>query len=182
MMWNSETAERTAVLQTAQQMMAAIRTAPKGCGMDNVVSLALDGQDKDHLADEMQKIHAETGLEFFQRDAGNIRACDMVVLVGVKDHPLGMPHCGICGFADCRENRAAHGRCAFNLTDLGVALGSAVSIAAQNRVDSRIFYSAGRAALRLSLLGDEVKNLYAVGLSVTSKSIFFDRGPRKIMV
>jgi uncharacterized ferredoxin-like protein len=181
MIKKSEDAERDALRTAADAMMAAARTAPKGCGMDNVVTAEIDGSDIDALADEMMKIHEETGLDFFKRDSGNARNSGIVVLIGVKDSPLGMPHCGMCGFKDCAESRKAGARCVFNLTDLGIAIGSAVSKAADGRVDSRVYYSMGKAAQRLGILGDDVKNVFGIGLSISSKSIYFDREPRKIM-
>lgn len=181
MIITAEEAEEQAILSTAKQMMAAIHTAPKGCGMDKVKTIALTGSDKDCLADEMMKINAETGLEFFKRDSENVRNSALVILVGVPDSPLGMPHCGICGFTDCAANRVAGGRCIFTSADLGIALGSAVSLASSQDIDSRIFYSIGKAAMRLHSLGDKVTNIFGIALSVSSKNIFFDRGPRKIM-
>ena len=181
MIRKSEEAERDALRMTADAMMAAARTAPKGCGIDNIVTAVIDGEDKDDLADEMMKIHEETGLEFFERDSGNARSSDLVILIGVKDKPIGMPNCGLCGFSDCAANRKAGARCVFNITDLGIAMGSAVSKAADDRVDSRVFYSMGKAAQRLGILGSDVKNVYGIGLSISSKSIYFDRGPRKMM-
>ena len=35
--------------------------------------------------------------------------------------------------------------------------------------------------MRLHSLGDKVTNIFGIALSVSSKNIFFDRGPRKIM-
>ena len=58
---------------------------------------------------------------------------------------------------------------------MGIALGSAVSVAMDNRVDNRIFYTAGQAILDLNLMGDKVKVVYAIPLSSGSKNIFFDR-------
>ncbi|MCI2061418.1 MAG: DUF2148 domain-containing protein [Eubacteriaceae bacterium] len=181
MIINREEAENEALRNTAVQMMAAIRTAPKGCGMDNVTAVIVSGEDKQKLADSMMEIHEETGLDFMKRDAENAARCDLMIVVGVKDIPMGMPDCGLCGAKDCAENRKKSSRCVFNITDLGIALGSAVSVAADSRIDSRIFYSAGQGALRMGILGDDVKVAYGIGLSISTKSIFFDREPRKMM-
>ncbi len=48
-------------------------------------------------------------------------------------------------------------------------------MAADSRVDSRVLYSAGRAALSLKLMDADVRMIMAVPLSVSGKSIFFDR-------
>lgn len=65
--------------------------------------------------------------------------------------------------------------CAFNTGDLGIAIGSAVSIAADNRVDNRVMYTVGQAALEMGILGEEVTVAYAIPLSSASKSPYFDR-------
>ena len=56
-----------------------------------------------------------------------------------------------------------------------IALGSAAATAADCRMDSRILFSAGRAALSLGLMGENVKLIYGLPLAVTGKSPFFDR-------
>ena len=97
------------------------------------------------------------------------------MLLGTKVQALGIPNCGFCGFKDCAENEKNNGICAFNTGDLGIAIGSAVSVAADNRVDNRVFFSAGRAAVNLQTLGPKVKIAYGIPLSASGKSIFFDR-------
>jgi uncharacterized ferredoxin-like protein len=67
------------------------------------------------------------------------------------------------------------------VTDLGIAVGSAVSVAADHRIDNRVMFSVGRAALKLGLLPDDVVNCYGIPLSISSKSIFFDRGPGAVI-
>jgi uncharacterized ferredoxin-like protein len=69
----------------------------------------------------------------------------------------------------------AGGFCSFNVGDLGIAVGSAVSRAADMRVDNRIMYSVGKAVLELNLLPDKVRLVYGVPLSATGKNPFFDR-------
>ncbi len=65
--------------------------------------------------------------------------------------------------------------CVFNTGDLGLAIGSAVSVAMDNRVDNRVMYTAGQAVLEMGFLGEEVKIVYCIPLSVSSKNVFFDR-------
>ena len=66
--------------------------------------------------------------------------------------------------------------CAISIGDLGIAIGSAVSVAAAHHVDNRIMFTVGRAALNLKMFGDdEVKIAYGIPLSVSGKSPFFDR-------
>ena len=71
--------------------------------------------------------------------------------------------------------------CVFNVTDLGIAVGSAVSIAADNRIDHRVMYSAGKGALKEGMLPADVKIAYGIPLSISSKSIYFDRNPGAVL-
>ena len=64
-----------------------------------------------------------------------------------------------------------------SIGDLGIAIGSAVSVAAAHHVDNRVMFSAGKAALNLKLFDDsQVCIAYGIPLSVSGKSPFFDRG------
>jgi len=168
--------EKRAAYAVADMMVLAAKTAPKGCGLDNVVSLVLDGKEKDALSEEMRKIANETGADFFERDAGNVDDSYLVVMIGVKDVPNGLHNCSFCGFKDCAAMKKAGGKCTFNISDLGIAVGSAVSVAADHRIDNRILFTAGKAALRLKFFADEIKTCYGIPLSSSSKSVFFDRG------
>ena len=58
--------------------------------------------------------------------------------------------------------------------DLGIALGSAVSVAADDRIDNRIFYTAGKAVLSLGLMPKKVKIAMGIPLSTWGKSIYHD--------
>ena len=167
--------EKEGLLDMARKICIAARTAPKAKGTDNLVTVVLTGTEKDEIAQEMQRIGEETGVAFFVRDANCLRSAGVLVLIGTKIKTQGVSNCGFCGFKDCAENEKNNGICAFNIGDLGIALGSAVSVAADNRVDNRIFFTAGRAALNLNTLGPEVKIAYGIPLSVSGKSIFFDR-------
>ena len=62
-----------------------------------------------------------------------------------------------------------------SIGDLGIAIGSAAHVASAHHVDSRVMFSAGRAALNLKLFPAEVTIAYAIPLSVSGKSPFFDR-------
>ena len=182
MIYKSEDSERRAAFATADKMAAAAKTAPKGSGKDKVISLILDGNDKTVLSAHMRDIAEETGAAFFERDAGNVDASQCAVLIGVRSEPFGMDHCGMCGFKNCGEMAKAGANCAFNITDLGIAIGSAVSVAADNRIDNRVLYSAGQAALRMNCFPSDVRVCFGIPLSTTSKSIFFDRDPNHVML
>ena len=175
MIYNSMEAEKKAAYQVAELMMAAARTAPKGCGVDNLVAIMIDGEEKDQLANQMRKIAEETGEDFFARDGRNVDASTVVVVLGIKGNPLGLNNCSYCGFEDCVATVKAGANCAFNVTDLGIAVGSAVSVAADHRFDNRVMFSAGKAAMALKYLPENVRVAYGIPLSTSGKSIFFDR-------
>ena len=50
-----------------------------------------------------------------------------------------------------------------------------VSAAADSRIDNRVMFSAGRAALSMQVMDEDVKVILAVPLSAGSKSPYFDR-------
>ena len=168
--------EGPVLLRAAEELCVAARTAPKGKGKDLLVTAVVTGEEKDLLSRRMRQIAGRDKLEFFSRDAANVEGVEVVVLLGTRREPLGLPRCGYCGFADCGAMARAGAFCAFNVGDLGIAVGSAVSRAADLRLDNRIMYSLGKAALELELLGAEVAIAYGIPLSATGKSPFFDRG------
>jgi uncharacterized ferredoxin-like protein len=59
--------------------------------------------------------------------------------------------------------------------DVGIAIGSAISIAADFRVDNRVMYTIGQAALNMEYFDDDVKIVCGIPLSATGKNPFFDR-------
>ena len=177
MLINSKKAEDTAILNLAYSVCAAVRTAPKACGIDHLETAILTGEDKDRVATEIRKI-GEAGGEpgkFFCRDANNVDASSAVVLVGAKYETRGLDErCTLCGFSNCSACEKAGAACVFTSIDLGIALGSAVSLVADNRVDNRIMFTIGKAAARLGLLG-EYKLIMGIPLAALGKSLFYDR-------
>lgn len=171
----SAEAELRAVMDTADRMMAAARTAPKACGADNLEVFALSGEEKSRLTEAMKRYGEETKMDFVVRDAKTIDYSPVIVLLGTVISPMRIPDCGLCGFTNCGECAKNGGRCALNITDLGIAVGSAVSVAADCRIDNRILYSAGRVALEIGLFSERVKVAYGIPLSTSSKSPYFDR-------
>lgn len=159
-------------LQAAHRMVTAARTAPKGKGADDIECIIVDGKEKETLADQMLRLAEGQPNASFVRDAGNIRTAECVVLIGCKRMPLGL-NCGHCGFAKCGE-KPKNVPCVFNVTDLGIAVGSAASVAADSRVDTRIMFTAGLACMELKWL-QECSPVYAMPISITAKSPFFDR-------
>lgn len=164
------------LIDAAKEMAMAARTAPKGRGRDQLHILILTGDDKDRLSDRMQSIGDDEDIAFFARDAGSVRRVPVILLLGTECSPLEVPHCGFCGWADCEENRErGTNPCAFSVGDLGIALGSAVSVAARRHIDNRIMFTAGRAALELRLFPKGVMIAHGIPLSATGKNPFFDR-------
>ncbi|SHI44224.1 Uncharacterized protein, contains ferredoxin domain [Malonomonas rubra DSM 5091] len=168
--------ENEGLLTAARQICMAARTAPKGKGKDLLVTAIITGEEKDRVSQQMKKIGEEKEIPFFLRDAANVDAVEVMVLLGSRKEPLGIPNCGFCGYEDCAAMFQAGACCSFNVGDLGIAVGSAVSIAADMRIDNRIMFSAGKAVIDLGLLGEDVHIAYGIPLSVTGKSPFFDRG------
>lgn len=163
------------VLQIAQQMMVAARTAPKAKGVD-IIEVALVTESNIRiLSDTMKQMYEENGFKFFLRDADNILEAECIVLIGTHEHAQGM-NCGHCGFMACGD-RPDGVPCAINSVDVGIAIGSAVSVAADNRVDTRVMFSAGLAAQQLDWL-DGCTQVYAIPVSASSKNPFFDRKPK----
>lgn len=179
MIYRSEDMEMRAALEAAARVCAAARTAPKACGIDHMHTLTLTGAEKDAVADEMERIGNETGAGFFIRDAGNVRAAQVMVLMGIEESRRGLGKiCGYCHYEDCTDCQTQNGVCVYDPVDVGIALGSAAAMAADCRMDSRILFSAGRAAAQLGLMGKNVKLIYGLPLAVTGKSPFFDRKPK----
>jgi uncharacterized ferredoxin-like protein len=177
MMYSSEQMEEKAIINIASSMCAAARTAPKARGNDNITALVLTGTEKDALAEKMDEINMrefEGMSAIFPRDAKNLRSAQAVVLIGVKKVYAGLKFCSFCGFEDCDRCKEAGGRCAYNMIDLGIALGSAVSIAADNRADNRVMYTIGKAAAEMNYADDSVV-WHAIPISLSGKNIFFDR-------
>ena len=106
-------------------------------GWDNIVTRVLTGDEIVELSKKMREI----GLrEFgkpeghFTRDAANILQAQAIVLIGVKRAWYGLSYCSMCGFENCGECKKADANCAFAPMDLGIALSSAVCVAADMRI------------------------------------------------
>ncbi|MFH0967601.1 MAG: DUF2148 domain-containing protein [Methanobacteriota archaeon] len=177
--------ELEAVRTIANLMAVSARTAPKGKGVDTIVTKILYGPDLSSLSKEMEAVGTRIGFQFFLRDAKNIAAASACVIIGCQGaQNLGL-NCGGCGHLTCRDmmdsfNSRPEGTlfqgpvCAIRMTDLGIAVGSAVKTAQFHNADNRIFFSAGVAALSMGLLPG-CTTAYGIPLSVTGKNIFFDR-------
>ncbi|HZK10028.1 MAG TPA: DUF2148 domain-containing protein [Clostridia bacterium] len=166
---------KKALDQAGLSMLARAKTAPKTKGVDHLEYILLEKEDFPALVEEMEKLGREHDVPFFIRDAKNLEKAQMLLLIGAFDEARNIPCCGLCGYEDCTEKKKEGGRCVFPLLDLGVALGSAVSLGQTLGVDSRIMMSAGKAALNLDYFENPATIAIAIPLSFTGKSIFFDR-------
>ena len=176
MIYTSDLIEKEALLEVARLMAAAARTAPKAKGVDNILTMIVDGDDKDAVAAEMRRIaESDAPDPVFMRDAGSVDASDFVVLIAVKDNHATIPYCGICGFENCAAAIEAGAACAFNTSDLGTAACSACAVASHHWIDNRLMYTVGRAAQDLGLFGTKVRMCYGIPISARGKSIYYDR-------
>lgn len=174
--------ERKMAEWVGKLMLIGARTAPKARGQDELVlGLITEDEEKERLAREMEKV-AERGkaYQFFKRDAENVRQAEAIVLIGLDfKRPVGV-NCKACGF-DCEKILKVEKSqgdydgpvCALRLIDLGIAVGSAVSLARDYCVDNRVMYTIGVAARRLGLMSAQV--VLGIPLSIKGKNIFFDR-------
>lgn len=183
-----ETVKEGALMMVAKLMAAAARTAPKGRGVDRVITAIVSGQERENLAQTMEAKMKDkrNPLEGFSEDAECLRRSPVVLLVGVKgtvpkkpENPL---NCGACGYDSCADFIVAEKKkgedftgplCVFESLDLGIALGSAVKLASTLNIDNRIMYTIGAAAKELKLLDADI--IMGIPLSVSGKNIYFDR-------
>jgi uncharacterized ferredoxin-like protein len=180
---SSRESEKEGIMRVAQMMLVSARTAPKTGGVDDVLTAIVSGNEKEQLANEMEKIAEERKLTGFKRDAKNVRDSDLVVLIGVRGTKKFGLNCGACGYSDCAEFEKAEKRkgqdfigptCVYKSLDLGIALGSAAKTASMLNVDNRIMYRIGAAAKRLNQL-PEATVIMGIPLSAKGKNIYFDR-------
>ena len=179
--------DESALQAVAGLMALAARTAPKGRGVDTIEVRVLSKKEKRALASRLDALGTERGIGFFHRDAKNIAAASACILIGSRAGAVAGIDCGGCGFASCASFERARAKkkpgsapydgpnCILRVTDLGIAVGSAVKTAQIHNADNRVMYSGGVAARDLGLLPAECTIAYVIPLSATGKNIFFDR-------
>ena len=176
MILNGYDAEKKAAIHVAYLMAAAARTAPKACGDDSIVVKVVEGEELAKLGKFTAEVGEKKGIDYFIRDGKSMSHCHCAIVIGLKDSPLGLGACGYCGFEDCGKCFEAGAHCTLKVTDLGIAVGSAVSVAMDNRIDNRVLYSVGKCAVKMDLFNDcNVRVAYAIPLATSGKNIFFDR-------
>jgi uncharacterized ferredoxin-like protein len=181
------TTETDAVATVAGLMAIAARTAPKAKGQDEILIAVLTPAQKKKVVKAMEEFGTKNGVGFFLRDAGNVAASDACIVIGARGKAFVGINCGACGHLTCaafakaaaaakkRTTPFAGPNCAVRMADLGIAIGSAAKTAQIHNVDNRIMYSAGSIAMALGFLGDDCTAAYAIPLSASGKSIYFDR-------
>ncbi|MFY9195119.1 MAG: DUF2148 domain-containing protein [Methanoculleus sp.] len=180
------TFESDAVETVARLMALSARTAPKARGVDAIRTIVVTGEDMAILAQAMREFGEKHNASFFVRDAGNIEASDACIVIGsLLADTVGLD-CGGCGYSTCAEMLRAQGtrlpqatafdgpNCAIRMTDLGIAVGSAVKTASIHNVDNRVMYTAGVGALSLGWM-EGCGVAYGIPLRASGKNIFFDR-------
>ena len=160
------------VIECAKQMMTAARTAPKAKGVDIIEAMLVTGDDIIALSDALHKMGEEMGRGGLMRDADNLHSAEAVVLIGSREEAMCL-NCGYCGFPTCGE-RTQGVPCAMNTIDVGIAVGSACATAADLRLDTRVMYSVGYAALKLDWMPG-CNYIIGIPVSASSKNPFFDR-------
>jgi uncharacterized ferredoxin-like protein len=167
--------ETQAALHVASLMTAAARTAPKTRGIDYIKVFAVDdAETKQKIIDKMKEIGERENRSFMVRDADNIAASPVLVVIGAVSNPVDL-NCGYCGHPSCEALAGYGGICAFNSIDLGIAACSAAAVASRFHIDNRMMYSIGTACLELKMFEDSVKQALGIPLSVTGKNPYFDR-------
>jgi uncharacterized ferredoxin-like protein len=165
----------------AKIILAAARTAPKGKGIDDIVTCLLSPEEKTELAGRMEELSEIKDLKFLIRDAKNVRDADAIILIGLKASGVAGLDCGACGFDTCKKmlekekvQKEFFGpQCMIKYVDLGIAVGSAAAKAKDLCIDNRIMYSAGAAACYFEMVDADVA--MGIPLSIKGKNIFFDR-------
>ncbi len=154
---------------------AAAKTAPKAKGVDNLVMKIFTAGEISALADKMEETGKDTPRpQTFMRDADSIRKSSAVLVIGTLSKALGLD-CSFCSRVSCAKAEKDSVPCAYNFTDLGIAIGSAVSKAADFRMDNRIMYTVGYTVKKHKMMGKNVQMALGVPFSASGKNPFFDR-------
>ena len=173
-----------AIKDVANLMAAAATTAPKSKGFDDLTIEIVSGAKITQIAKEIKKMRQEDLTSqtfwFLEPDAEAITESAAIFLIGIhaKRPPLTL-NCQACGFETCadfeeavRQNKTT-ALCAFKILDLGIALSTATTVAAQHFIDNRMMWSVGMAAKRLDLITGDI--VLGIPLAAKGSNPFFDR-------
>ncbi|MGB2814942.1 MAG: DUF2148 domain-containing protein [Dehalococcoidales bacterium] len=182
---DSNEAEKDGILTAAKLMAVSARTAPKGRGLDSIKTLILNKREElEKLATAMEAAFREDPkrLDFFQRNANDVRKSTAVLLIGVTGEPKSIEsplNCGACGI-DCPGMAKAKKKdqgmmrgpmCHMQSIDLGIALGSAVKTASELNIDNRMMFSIGAASRRVKLMDADF--VVGIPLATMGKNPYF---------
>ncbi|MCC8189251.1 MAG: DUF2148 domain-containing protein [Planctomycetes bacterium] len=176
MLRREEEIRAPAVWAAAQEVLLAIRTAPKTRGLDKLEMCLASGDEQAILAAKMDEVNERSGgaRPTFSRDAKGVLAASAILVVAAAPTPYGL-NCGWCGFPTCGEKPPAV-PCAFGAIDLGIGAGVAAAKLAGKHIDNRMMFSMGVAALELGWFSADATLALGFPLSVSGKNPYFDRG------
>ncbi len=175
MLNNVSEIKNEALKNAAGLMMNRMISAPKGKGKDDVSIILVDGAEKSALAAEMRTLGEARKRPGLIRDANNVGLAEYVIIAGSQKIVMNLD-CGFCSVPTCAESIQKDLNCAFPTADLGIAIGSGLSLAQQMGIDCRVMYTIGLAAVSLNLFkNDKIRVVLGIPLSISSKNVFFDR-------
>lgn len=171
---------KDAIRMVADLMCVAARTAPKAVGKDFIVTGVVEGDALRKLAEGMVEYGKASGKINYDRDSANVAASSACVLIGLKNAEVCGLNCGACGYDKCVDLPDLHDGsesrgpvCVWRSVDMGIAVGSAVKVASIHNIDNRIMYRVGVLARKMGFIDGDI--VIGIPLSVTGKSIYFDR-------
>lgn len=177
---------KEASLMVAQLMAAAMHTAPKAGGKDFLEVVIISQEEVLQQISDCMVTYApaSTNEAYWRRDAANIAACHVLLLVGLKRFNTATYDCGGCGFPTCAEftqHRVVQVKemgysgphCVMRMMDIGAALVSAAKTASLLNIDNRVQQRVGAAARDLGLIDADV--VMGIPIGVFGKNIFYDR-------
>lgn len=175
MLINERSTRHERLLQVANEMMTAARTAPKGKGFDIIEVALVTDETIELLSKAMLEYSQKTGFKFITRDAENIlHNAEAIVLIGTAQHVQGL-NCGYCGFDTCvAKNEFPDVPCSLNSVDVQNChwfslLGSCRS---SGRQPGYVLCGTGCAGTGMM---PGCSNIYGIPISSSSKNPFFDR-------
>ncbi len=152
------------IRNAALAMISRAKSAPKAKGVDNLVYYLLEKNDIKKVSKKLEDLAIEKDIPFFLRDSKNISNLDYIVLIGLKKASDKT-------YKKLKIEDNVH----FDSVNLGIALGSAVSVANLYGIDTRIMYTIGYAIRNMDITKHELQDAYGIPLSISEKNIFFDR-------
>jgi len=161
-------------VRAATELMAiSARTAPKAKGEDLIEIRILHGKQVEELGKAMVKYGEEEKDAMWKRDGNCVLRSAAVLLVGVRDPTGGGDPAKRAEPPKVKGDLFAEDERVKKCIDLGIALGSAAKTASILNLDNRIMWRPGEMARRKGMLDALI--VIAIPVSVSGKSIFFDR-------